>query len=185
MRIEAGRFRGRSLPRPRGARPVGGRLKSSLFGVLAGRLEGARVLDLCAGVGGLGLEALSRGAASVVLIEKDARQADALRHWLEEVGASDTEACVLRRDALGGPVPGGPFDLVFLDPPFPFWADDRARTLLALATGVLAPGGVVAAKLPAREALPEDPAWTLRRRRTMGSVAWALVGSVEKEGGEA
>ena len=174
MRIEAGRFKGRQLPRARGARPVPGRLRRSLFSVLAPRLEGARVLDLFAGVGGLGLEALSRGAAEVVLVDQDGAAVRELQAFLETVGATD-EGRALRRDALRGTLPAGPFDLVFVDPPFPLWDGPEGAALLARAVGVLAPDGLLVLKIPARLALPEDPRWTERRRREVGTVAWALV----------
>lgn len=175
MRIEAGRFKGRPLPRPTGARPAGGRLKSSLFGVLGPDLPGARVLDLCAGVGGLGFEALSRGAREVVLVERDRRATEALEAWLRMVGAGPEEAQVLPRDALTGVLPEGPFDLVFVDPPFSDWEGPEATAWLARAVEVVASDGVVAVKLPAAQALPEDSRWILERRRAVGSAAWALV----------
>jgi 16S rRNA G966 N2-methylase RsmD len=72
-------------------------------------------------------------------------------------------------------LPEGPFDLVFLDPPFPAWEGPEGARLLARAVGCLTAEGVVAVKLPASRALPEDPRWTVRRRKAVGSVAWALV----------
>lgn len=175
MRIEAGRFRGRSLPRARGARPVSGRLRRSLFGVLASRIAGARVLDLFAGIGAMGLEALSRGAGEVVLVEKDVRAVTALRRWIEAAGAAG-EARAVRLDLLGGKFPTGPFDLVLLDPPYGLWErPEVSAALLARAVGVLAPGGLVVLKLPGRQAVPEDVRWRLAERREVGSAAWALV----------
>ena len=174
MRIEAGRFKGRQLPQARGARPIPGRLRRSLFSVLAPQLEGARVLDLFAGVGGMGLEALSRGAAEVVLVDKDSAAIADLQAFLERVGATG-EGRALRRDVLRGALPVGPFDLVFLDPPFPLWDGPDGAALLGRAVAVLAPDGLLALKIPAPLALPTDPRWTLLRRREVGSVAWALV----------
>src|SRR5262245_62407471 len=105
MRIGAGRFRNAVLPKAGpDVRPVPSRLRQSLFTVLLPRLEGARVLDLCAGVGGLGLEALSRGAASVVLVEKDVPTVRALERWIAQhrVGG---EARAIRADATFGEWP--------------------------------------------------------------------------------
>ena len=174
MRIEAGRVMGRQLPRARGARPVPGRLRRSLFGVLAARLDGARVLDLFAGVGGMGLEALSRGAAEVILVDLDKAAVRELQAFLERVGAQ-AEGKALRRDALRGALPAGPFDLVFVDPPFPLWEGPEGAELLARAIAELAPDGLLALKVPAPLALPEDDRWRLLRRREVGSVAWALL----------
>ena len=72
---------------------------------------------------------------------------------------------------------------MFLDPPFPLWEGPEAAALLARAVGVLAPDGLLALKIPAALALPEDPRWRLLRRREVGSVAWALVGAAGSEPG--
>jgi 16S rRNA (guanine966-N2)-methyltransferase len=176
VRIAAGRFRNALLPRAGpDVRPVPGRLRQSLFTMLLPRIEGARVLDLCAGVGGLGLEALSRGAAAVVLVERDRRTADALRRWIADRGVA-AEASVVVADVRRGGWPPGPYDLVFLDPPFALW-DDREDVLATLAAAVAAAGagGVVAVKLPARAAIPDDPRWRVLTRREQGDVASALL----------
>src|SRR5262245_4189057 len=162
MRIGAGRFRNALLPKagPE-VRPVTGRMRQSLFTMLLARLEGARVLDLCAGVGGLGLEALSRGAASVVLVESDRRAADALRRWVADRGLA-AEATVVVADARRGGWPPGPYDLVFLDPPFEVWESGDVTSylpFLSMAARAAAPDGVVAVKLPARASLPVDGRW--------------------------
>lgn len=174
MRIEAGRWKGRILPRVHGARPAGARLKKSLFSVLAARLPGARVLDLFAGAGALGLEAASRGAAEVVLVEQNGATVRQLARWLRAAGAgADVE--LLRRDARRQALPAGPFDLVFLDPPFAFWREDGGRRILARAVALLAPQGRLALKVPGGAAVAEDPRWEVERRRDVGSVAWVLV----------
>ncbi len=176
MRIGAGRFRNALLPKAGpDVRPVPGRLRQSLFTMLLPRLEGARVLDLFAGVGGLGLEALSRGAASVVLVERDRRTADALRRWIADRGVAD-EASVVVADVRRGGWPPGPYDLVFLDPPFSLW-EHREDVLDTLAAAVAAAGavGIVALKLPARAAIPDDPRWRVLTRREQGDVSSALL----------
>lgn len=117
MRIVAGRWGGRHLRAPAGrsTRPTSDRVREALFSIL-GPLEGAAVLDLFAGSGALGLEALSRGAAGAEFVDRDPRAVAAVRENLEALGA---QASVHRRDALAylraGP---GPFDLAFLDPPY-------------------------------------------------------------------
>ena len=123
MRIGSGRFRGRKLHVPKGqeTRPTGARLKKSLFDVLGAELENARVLDLFAGAGALGFEALSRGAAEVVFVEKSRRAADAIQKNIDELGVDErTELRVLSvRSVLAALADRErPFDLVFADPPY-------------------------------------------------------------------
>jgi 16S rRNA (guanine966-N2)-methyltransferase len=117
MRVVAGSFKGRRLQAPRGARtrPTSDRVREAVFSLL-GDVAGARVLDLYAGSGALGIEALSRGAASATFVERDARAAAALRRNLDAVGA---DAEVRRQDVTRFLAsPSGTYDLVFLDPPY-------------------------------------------------------------------
>lgn len=119
LRIIAGTWRGRRLRFPAAAdiRPTPDRVRETLFNWLGPRVCGARCLDLFAGSGALGLEALSRGAAHVRFVEQNVEAARALERLAREWGASGAE--VLTADALrilAGPAE--PFDLVFLDPPF-------------------------------------------------------------------
>ena len=174
MRIHSGRLKGRQLPAARGARPIGGRLKVSLFSVLTPYLQGARVLDLCAGVGGMGLEALSRGAREVILVDRDPRTCKALRDWIRKADPGGG-AQVRRGDAASGPLPEGPFDVVLLDPPFPAWQGPEAARMLARAVERCGPEGFVACKVPAKTDLPEDPRWELIRRTAVASAAYALI----------
>ena len=122
-RIIAGEAGGRRLTVPAGAagRPTSDRVKESVFSALGpGRLVGARVLDLYAGSGALGLEALSRGAADALLVERDAAAARAIRTNVDTLGFSDR--AVLRVAAVAAVVAGSPpedpFDLALLDPPY-------------------------------------------------------------------
>ncbi len=174
MRIESGEFKGRELPKARRARPVPARLKRSLFMVLAPQLEGARVLDLFAGVGGLGLEALSRGGAHVTFVDDDPGALAALRRWLEAVGAGE-RASLLRRDILRRALPAGPFDLVFADPPFVLWDEAAAEALIERSVEVLAPAGRLVLKLPGSVRLAGGESWHVERDKAFGQVAWALV----------
>jgi 16S rRNA (guanine966-N2)-methyltransferase len=118
MRIVAGSFKGRRLRAPAGARtrPTADRVREALFSIL-GPLDGERVLDLFAGSGALGIEALSRGAAEAVFVDSDPRAVAAIRRNLEAIGV---ESAVRRRDALAylRGADDGAFDLVFLDPPY-------------------------------------------------------------------
>ncbi len=125
MRIVAGEFRGRRLAAPAGqaTRPTTDRAREALFNKLQhafpGRLEGARVLDLFAGTGALGLEALSRGAQSCLFIEMGADARGAIRDNIEALGLQGRTK-IFRRDAsrLGEAGTIAPFDLVFADPPY-------------------------------------------------------------------
>jgi 16S rRNA (guanine966-N2)-methyltransferase len=176
MRIGAGRFRNALLPvAGRDVRPVPGRLRTSLFSVLEARVPGATVLDLCAGVGALGLEALSRGAARVVLVDESRAAVAALRAWIERRGLAG-EALAVVADARGAGWPPGPYDLVFLDPPFAVWRGgaDAARPFVAAAVRAAGPRGVVAVKVPGAAPLPDGP-WGLLARRSQGDVGYALL----------
>ena len=117
MRVVAGDFKGRRLHGPRGSRtrPTADRVREALFSML-GDVSGARVLDLYAGSGALGIEALSRGATSAVFVERDPQAVGAIERNLAAVGV---EAVVVRQDALRWLARAeGPFDLVFCDPPY-------------------------------------------------------------------
>lgn len=125
MRIIAGKFRGKTLlsPSDDSIRPTSDRARESVFNILASRLspnfDGLKVLDLFAGTGALGLEALSRGALSVVFVDTGAEARGLIRDHIEAFGAGGTTK-LLRRDAtaLGPAGTMGPMDLVFLDPPY-------------------------------------------------------------------
>jgi 16S rRNA (guanine966-N2)-methyltransferase len=150
MRIIAGAYKGRRLATPRGAttRPTADQVRIALLDTLMPWLPGARVLDLFAGAGGVGLEALSRGAAHATLVERDARAVGALRANVATLGV-ETTARVVRDDvarALAALARAGErFDVVFLDPPYD--TDDIATTLTALGRAdVLADDPVVVAQ---------------------------------------
>lgn len=143
MRIIAGAWRGRAIAAPAGeaTRPTADRVRETLFSMLVSRLgsfDELRVADLFAGSGALGLEALSRGAASATFVESDAKAAAVIRRNAEKLGAGD------RVRVLGGSAlalaRADPFDLIFVDPPY---APDSgsAAVRAVLATGWLAPGG--------------------------------------------
>ena len=125
MRVVGGRLRGRNIvaPASRDIRPTADRLRESVFNILMhaydNPIEGARVLDLFAGSGALGLEALSRGAREALLVERDAGLAESLRQTVARLHANE-EAQVVAADALAFlRVPlHGRFDIVFVDPPF-------------------------------------------------------------------
>jgi 16S rRNA (guanine(966)-N(2))-methyltransferase RsmD len=128
MRIISGRFRSRRLLSPKDAattRPIPDRVKESLFSMLRGNCEGAKVLDCFAGTGAIGLEALSLGAEHVVFVEKDRKAADMLRKNIESLEVGE-ETDVVEADALGPAALARcprPVDLAFFDPPYPLMLD--------------------------------------------------------------
>lgn len=168
MRIIAGRWRGRSLRAPRGSatRPTSERVREALFAVL-GDLTGARVLDLYAGSGALGLEALSRGAAHATFVEPARGARSAILANLEATGAT-SEATVLGVpvERAGAALAGrGPFDLVLCDPPWPEL--DRALVALSrlLERAPLATGGRLVVEHPAQREVSVAGLAELDRRR--------------------
>lgn len=176
LRIVAGKWRGRRLPvadEP-GLRPTSERIRETLFNWLAATLEGARCLDLFAGSGALGFEALSRGAGRVVFVESSARAVEALKDSASLLEASGAE--IVRGDALQF-LQGEPqrFDVVFLDPPF---ATDRLTDLCRLLDEAdwLADGARVYLEQDRHRPLPTMPAgWTISRDKTAGRVRYALA----------
>ncbi len=155
-RVIAGRARGIHLVAPGpGTRPLADRTKQSVFAALETRLRGAAILDLCAGAGSAGIEALSRGAARAVLVDDDEGACRAIATNLARTGLGG-DARVVRGDALGyllgrlggrgDPAADGPFDVVILDPPY---QETRLRDailgVLAAPTAPLASGALVVA----------------------------------------
>lgn len=162
-RIIAGRAGSLTLEVPAsGTRPTSDRVRESLFGALesADALHGARVLDLYAGSGALGLEAVSRGATSTDLVERAPRAAAVLGRNAAKVGASlggVTEIRVHRADVAAYlRAPRGPFDVVFIDPPYEH-GDEELTAVLALLVGALAEGAVVIVERAGRTPQPALP----------------------------
>lgn len=156
-RIVAGAAGGRRLAVPPGSgtRPTSDRAREGLFSTLEslrGTLAGARVLDLFGGSGAVGLEALSRGAEHVLLVEADARAARVIRQNIRAVALPGAEVRVARaeRTAQDAP-PGRPYDVVFLDPPYVLGDEQVGALLTTLAKGGwLAPGALVAVERATR-----------------------------------
>jgi len=184
MRIVSGRFRGRTLVAPGGSntRPTADRARQALFDVLAHApwavdFEGARVIDLYAGSGALGFEALSRGAVFGLFVETDEAARGAIRDNVEALHLFG-ETRVHRRDATDlGPRPasaGQPFDLAFLDPPYRLGLGEKTLAELA-AHGWLTPGATVVFERGADEPEPVTPSFTLEDDRTWGAArVWFL-----------
>lgn len=186
LRIVAGNWRSRRLDIAAvpGLRPTAERIRETLFNWLAPRIAGARCLDLFAGTGALGLEALSRGAAAVVFVEKSALAAETLRRGIESLGAGN--ALILERDAfdfLRRPR-GGPFDVVFLDPPFRENALPELCRLLA-ESSLLAPGALVYLEDERARAEPGLPVgWRVIRTGHAGNVRYSLVETDTQDTGD-
>lgn len=184
MRIIAGAASGRRLAVPRsGTRPTSDRVREALFSSLSssfGGWEGVRVLDLYAGSGALGLEALSRGAAHVTFVERSPRAVSILRANIATVGIPGTDVVV--REALAtvsGAAPTEPFDLVLADPPYDIAVEDVRDVLSALARpGWTADNALAIVERSARARDEPWPAheecstyWELLRRKDYGDTS--------------
>ena len=175
VRIIAGRWRGRRLHLAAGSttRPTSDRIRATLFNWLMPVVEGARCLDLFAGTGALGIEALSRGAAEVWFVEQSPEVVEQLQTSLVELGAENDRVVIA--DALSF-LSGRPraFDIVFLDPPFQGTNLENLCTLLE--GGWLAPGARIYLELSRQQELPVLPSnWRLVRDKTAGHVRFALA----------
>jgi 16S rRNA (guanine966-N2)-methyltransferase len=156
MRIIAGEFKGRRLKAPKwnGLRPTSDKLRETLFNILAPRVAGARVLDVFAGTGAVGLESLSRGAELAVFIDSDPRAAALIRENAALCGATDR--CVIIRDTaelvLATRIAEDLFDIVVLDPPYDY---EPLAEVIDRGARHLAPGGVLVLEHASRRPLPE------------------------------
>lgn len=150
MRIIAGKFRGRRLKSPPGAqtRPTSDRLRETLFNILTPRIGGARFLDLCAGTGAVGIEALSRGAVHVVFVDQSRKMCALIEQNLEilSVEPADREVVIagaaefLRRQTKKG---GADYDVIYFDPPYATDYDAALELIGEPALNLLRAGGVV------------------------------------------
>jgi 16S rRNA (guanine966-N2)-methyltransferase len=185
MRIIAGEFRRRLLHTPKDdaiTRPIPDRVKESLFGLLRGHCEGANVLDCFAGTGAIGLEAVSRGAARCVFVERDRRAAELLQRNIDELGCED-RCELVRSDALGPAALSRaprPVDLAFFDPPFPVVLDpegwERVKRQFGRIVDLLSDTGFAVLRTP----------WPLRHEEVIhadGRREWrsVLVGMRERK----
>ena len=186
MRVVGGRLGGRRLRAVAGAgtRPTSDRVREGLFGMLGERVEGARVLDLFAGTGALGIEAVSRGAGSAVLVEQAAPAVAVIRANLEALDLDDTvKVRRTRVETYLRTQRDGPFDLVLLDPPYAAPVGLVAGVLGRLARTALAPGAVVVVEAAARaEAPPWPPGLVPDPPRRYGETAIHLA-TLDSPGG--
>ncbi len=184
LRIIGGRWRGRRIPFAAfaGVRPTTDRIRETVFNWLQGYIEGSRCLDLFAGSGAFGFEALSRGAASVVMVEQDLRVVQTLQGCAEllvagtETGMNSGQLEVVWRDAgdfLGRRgVP--PFDIAFLDPPYRDASISRWAERLA-GSGLLARAAWIYLEAPGHLTPELPPTWTLVRSKRSGQVGYHLA----------
>jgi 16S rRNA (guanine966-N2)-methyltransferase len=175
MRIIAGSLKGRRLLTPAwdGLRPTSDKLRETLFNIVAQRVEGARVLDLYAGTGAIGLEALSRGAAHVTFVERDPRAVKLIERNLAHCGVSERYDIIRAR--LGSETPLSfareRFDLAVLDPPYD--EPDLAAAVMA-AEPLIGADGLAVLEHARRRAAPES-AGRLVRVRSVNSGDSALA----------
>lgn len=179
-RIIAGSVGGRRLEVPKGdlTRPTSDRVREAVFSGLEARgaLHGAWVMDLFAGSGALGLEAASRGAAEVVLVDSSRQAADVARRNVTKLGIRATVVLSPVQKYLAGRTPV-PYDLILMDPPYGIGEDVVAEVLASLVVGWLAPGGVVVLERSSRGLEPRWPAGLVREgvRRYGETVIWTAV----------
>lgn len=178
MRIIAGELRGRKLgPTPPGVRPTGDRVREAIFARL-GDLEALSVLDLFAGTGAMGLEAISRGADRLVAVDKSGRSIAAVRHNVALLGVGE-RVQIIKRDARGAlrqlaQAGTHSFDLAFLDPPYAE-TDTLAAALAALVDhALLSPGATVVVESPKRHAVAPVAGLRCEDTREYGdtSITW-------------
>lgn len=176
MRISGGAARGIPLVVPKGdaVRPATDGMRQAVFSSLGSRVAGARFLDLFAGSGAYGLEALSRGAAGGVFVEQNAKAAGCVRQNIAAVckslGRTTDDVCVIQTDARSVPLGGSVVpDLVFIDPPYELIADLAAPLFVRLGEALASnPEAIVVFELPGELELA-PPGWTLLKRLGKGA----------------
>jgi 16S rRNA (guanine(966)-N(2))-methyltransferase RsmD len=164
MRIIAGTHRGRQLQGPQDAavRPTSDSLRETLFNILGPSVRGATLLDVFAGTGAVGLEAISRGAVQVTFVERDRRAIRVLKENIRRCGAENACA-IVNGDFLSGDLIADRFEVVFLDPPYEMRELDAA---LLVASECVMPGGRLILEHSRRREAPEDAA-AFRRGRVV------------------
>lgn len=180
LRLIGGRFGGRRLrfADSPGLRPTPDRVRETVFNWLSPWLHGARCLDLFAGSGAMGLEAASRGAAQVDMVEKAPRVAATLQQAVDDLQADNVR--VHCRDALAflREPPQQPYDVIFLDPPYA--SNLLSQALECLDARWLAPDGRLYLEKPAREEEPQlPPGWVLVKSKRAGDVGFYLAARQE------
>ena len=184
LRIIGGDWRSRKLrfPEAGGVRPTPARTRETLFNWLTHHLPGSRCLDLFAGSGALGLEALSRGAGPTVFVDHTPELAQALRSNLRLLKSDKGEVVCQNIDTYLAQPPAKPFDILFMDPPFRQGWLEKLFPMIA-DNGWVKPGGWIYAEHESDIPTPTAPAnWILHRQKTAGQVTYCLF---RVEGSEA
>lgn len=183
LRIIGGKWRGRKLdfPSAEGLRPTGDRIRETLFNWLMPVLPGARCLDLFAGSGALGLEALSRGAAELIMLDTDLQVVKSLRQHCEKLNAE--HATVQQSHAVdwlqrAAPAPG--FDLVFVDPPFQSDLLEPSARLL-VERDFLKENALIYVEIDQRQHFTPPKQWHLFRQKSAGQVTFSLYRHSQQE----
>jgi 16S rRNA (guanine966-N2)-methyltransferase len=182
LSIIGGEWRSRKLrfPDAGGVRPTPARTRETLFNWLAPALPGSRCLDLFSGSGALGLEALSREAASATLVEQNRALADALKQNLNLLKSQSGRVVCESVDQFLARAAPRPFDIVLMDPPFRQGWLERLFPLL-VDNGWVRPGGYVYAEYESERSAPQTPGcWQLHRQKTAGQVTFCLFVTATK-----
>ena len=184
MRVIAGSAGGIQLEVPKeGVRPTMDRVKAAIFSSLADRIIGARVLDLFAGTGALGIEALSRGAASVLFVEQDRAS---VRTIEKNLARAKLQGRVRQEDVfefLAHPPAADRFDIIMADPPYEHTSAGERYTEKLLTNESLArllePGGIFVLEKRPSERLSDTPLWEVMRRKTYGATEVLFLSTIE------
>ncbi|HKK56496.1 16S rRNA (guanine(966)-N(2))-methyltransferase RsmD [Marinobacter sp.] len=176
LSIIGGDWRSRKLrfPDAGGVRPTPARTRETLFNWLAGAIPGSHCLDLFSGSGALGLEALSRGAASVTLVEQNRALAEALGHNLALLKSRDGQVICQSVEQFLARSPSRPFDIIFMDPPFRQGWPEHLLPVLERCGWVTAGGWVYAEYESEKASLSPPPGWQLHREKAAGQVRYCL-----------
>lgn len=184
MRIIAGKRKGFPLKAPKGyeTRPTSDRVKEAMFNMIQGYQKDAHVLDLFAGTGALGLEALSRGAGTAVFVEKHIAPWRILLSNIDKAGFKD-QSTVIRTDALLflKQYQGRPFDLIFIDPPYGSEFENHLLTSI-LNRGLLAPAGLIIYERGVQDKpFPEVSGLKLVKEKVYGDTVLLIFGQTKEE----
>jgi 16S rRNA (guanine966-N2)-methyltransferase len=176
LRLTGGTLRSRSVRTPSGraVRPTPARVKEALFSILADRVADANVLDLFAGTGALGFEALSRGAAHATFVEQHRPTADALRDSAQALGLTERTTVLALSSERAAQMLNGRFDLVFADPPYA-QAYPAATFATLRERGAVDERSLVVYEHSSREPAPVDPAFAVQREAAYGEVSLAFL----------